>query len=260
MKHFLVVVAVLMMLTTGFGQETGTPELTIADVDKMIEVKTVENCEKAIKGYKELLKKEPANYEILYKLAQAYIYVIDIKTHSLMEEKSEYKPLLKEYGKIANDYAKKACELKPDSKESVAANLLSYGYYSASFGIFKAIFKGAAGNYKDLARKLNQLDEKYKGGLGYRSLGKLYHVAPWPVGSSKKALQNFLKAIEIDNSSLYSHYYAGFIYLDKKKYSLAVKHFQFVLENESPWYEKHMIQAYIDSARILLAKCKQKLR
>lgn len=260
MKYFLVVGAVLMFLTTSFAQQAGTPELTIQAVDKMIEVKTVENCEKAISGYKELLKKEPQNYEILYKLAQAYIYIIDIKTASLIEEKSEYKPLLQEYGKIANDYAKKACELNPNSADAVAANLLSYGYYSASFGIFKAIFKGAAGNYKDLARRLNELDEKYQGGLGYRSLGKLYQVAPWPVGSSKKALKNFLKSLEIDNTSLYSHYYAGFIYWDKDKYELAIKEFQYVIQHDPPWYETHMIQPYKDSARELLAKCKQKLR
>ena len=256
MNYFRVVIVVLMLAALAFGQENGTVSLTLADVDKMLSVKTVDNCEKAIEGYKELLKKEPQNHEILYKLANAFIYIIDIKTSALKEEKKEYKPLLKEYGKIANNYARKAYELNPQSKEAVAASLLSYGYYSASFGIFKAIFKGAAGKYKDLARRLNQLDENYMGGLGYRSLGKLYHVAPWPVGSSKKALKNFLKSLEIDNSSLFSHYYAGEIYMDKKKYDLAIKEFQFVVDNQPAWHEVHIIDAYKKSAHQLLARCK----
>jgi tetratricopeptide (TPR) repeat protein len=236
------------------GQADKKTEPTLADVDKILETKTVENCEKAIKSYKELLKKDPDNYEILHRLAQAYVYIIDIKTSTLIEEKDEYKPILKELGKTANDYAEKAMQLKPDCKEAVAAALVSYGYYSASFGILKAIFKGAAGKYKSLARKLIELDEKYEGGLGYRSLGKLYHVAPWPVGSKNKALKWFKKAVEIDNSSLYAHYYLGLIYFDKDKYDLADKELMFVLTKEPPDYEKHFIKAYKDSAREYIQK------
>jgi tetratricopeptide (TPR) repeat protein len=257
MKRFLVVVAVFMMVSFAYGQTGDSAGMTLADVDKILETKTVENCEKAIEGYKALLKTDPDNHEILYKLADAYIYVIDIKTNTLMEEKDEYKPLLKKYGKLANDYAAKACKLKADSKEAIAANLISYGYYSASFGIFKAIFKGAAGKYKDLARRLNELDENYRGGLGYRSLGKLYHVAPWPVGSKKKALKNFLKSIEIDNSVLYSHYYAGVIYLAQRKYALAEKEFQFVVDNEPAPNETHFFKAYKDSAQEYLDQFKK---
>lgn len=231
---------------------------TLAEVDQLMENKTVENCEKAIKGYEALLKDDPNNYELLYKTANAYIGVIEIKTDSLMVEKDEYKPLLKKMGQIANDYAEKAYKIKPKNREVVAACLLSYGYLSASYGIVKAIFKGAAGHYKDLCAQLNAIDEKYQGALGYRSLGKLYHVAPWPVGSKKKALINFKKAVEIDNECLYSHYYVGLLNFDKKNYDEAEKHFKFVVENDPPQYEKHMIGAYIKDSRYYLRQIARK--
>jgi tetratricopeptide (TPR) repeat protein len=152
-------------------------------------------------------------------------------------------------GTIAYDYAAKAYKLKPDDKDVVAANLASYAYYSASFGIVKAIFKGAAGHFKDLANQLIKLDDAYRGAMGYRMLGKFYHVAPWPVGSSKKAVKFFKKAIETDNVALYSHYYLGLLYYQDKKYDLSEKEFKSVWDNEPPDHEKHYIDTYKKMAR-----------
>ncbi len=265
MKHVkkFAVVGVMLLLFYPFEipgtarhqeSEPEPAELTLAAVDELISEITIENCEKAIKGYKLLLKDSPKDYEILYKLANAYIYIIDIKTSALIEEKDEFKPILKEVGKIANDYAQKAYEINPKGKEAIAANLVSYGYYSASFGIFKAIFKGAAGHYKDLSKQLIEVDDTYLGALGYRMLGELYHVAPWPVGSKSKALKFFKKAIETDNTVLYSHYYAGLIYFEKDQYDLAKKEFKFVAENPPSSHETHYIDAYKERARDYLKK------
>lgn len=241
-----------------YGQDQAAgPEpaqLSLASVDGILAEKTVENCEKAIKGYEALLTNDPKNFEILYKLANAYIYIIDIKTAALIEEKDEYKPILKKLGKIANDYAQAACKLNPNSKEAVGANLVSYGYYSASFGIVKAIFKGAAGHYKDLGNQLIRMDDKYEGVLGYRSMGKLYHVAPWPVGSKSKALKYFKKAVETDNTNLFSHYFIGLIYFDDEKYNLAEKEFTFVRDNPPSVCEYYYIDVYKKRAADYLEK------
>lgn len=232
--------------------ESDSAKVTLAELDKLMSEKSIKNSQKAIKGYELLLKDDPNNYEILYKLAEAYVTIIDISTRALMVEKDEYKPTLKTFGKIAQDYAKKAYEINPKNKEVVATYLSAYGYYSASFGILKAVLKGAAGHYKDLANQLNELDETYEGGFGYRMLGKLYHVAPWPVGSKKKALNSFKKAVEIDNTSLYTHYYLGLINYSMKKYDIAEKEFKFVRENEPNIYEKHFIKAYKKEANTYL--------
>jgi tetratricopeptide (TPR) repeat protein len=230
---------------------------TVAELEILLETKTIENCEKAINGYQVLLKENPNDYRLLQRIASAYTAMIDIKTSALIVEKDEYKPILKKLGSIANDYAKKAYKLKPNDKEVVGTCLVSYGYYSASFGIVKAIFKGAAGHYKDLAHQLNKIDETYMGGMGYRLLGKLYYVAPWPVGSKKKALKNFLKAVEIDKAVLYSRYYVGLLHFKKKKYDLAEEEFKFVLENDPKAHEKHFIDQYKKSAQDYLDKIKK---
>lgn len=222
---------------------------SLASIDELLSEKTVENCEKAVKECELLLNDDPNNHEILYRMANAYIGIMDIKTSALIEEKDEFKPMLKKLGQIANDYAEKAYKLNPRNKNVVAANLVSYGYYSASFGIVKAIFKGAAGHYKDLCNQLIEIDDTHLGALGYRLLGKLYHVAPWPVGSKKKALHFFQKAVETDNSVLYSHYYIGVIHFEKRNYDLAEKEFNFVRDNPANACEKHYTDAYKEKAR-----------
>jgi tetratricopeptide (TPR) repeat protein len=228
--------------------------LSLEELDILMQEKTIENCEKAIKGYEQLLKKEPENYKFLNKIAKAYITIIDIKTSAMIEEKDEFKPVLEKYGEIANDYAHKAYKINPNDKEVVAVCLVAYGYYSSSFGIIKAIFKGAAGHYKDLCNQLIKLDEKHSGALGYRALGKLYYLAPWPVGSTKKALKNFQKAALTDGTVLNSQYYLGLIYFDKDKYDLAKKAFTFVVENPANEHEKHFIDAYKKASQKYLDK------
>jgi tetratricopeptide (TPR) repeat protein len=242
-----------------FSDETSEPvEMTLVSLDELMKVKTVENSEKATKGYEMLLKKNHRNPEILYKLANAYIAIIDIKTAALIEEKNEYKPILDKLGKLAYDYACKAMEINPKSKEAVGAALVAYGYYSASFGIIKAVFKGAAGRYKDLANQLIKIDDKYDGALGYRSLGKLYEVAPWPVGSNRKALKCFKQAVKADPSMLYSHYYLGLLYFDKDEYDLAKREFTIVIEKSPCPSEKHFIEPYITESRKYLKKIAKK--
>ncbi len=227
---------------------------TLAELDELMNNKNMVNCQKAIEGYEALLKNDPGSSELLCKVAKAYVAIIDIETDALIVEKDEYKPALKKYGKTAYDYALKAYTANPKNKDYVATCLAAYGYYSASFGIFKAIMKGAAGKFKDLANELIVLDPTYLGAMGYRSLGKFYHVAPWPAGSTKKAMKYFIQAIETDPKPLDSHYYLGVIYFEKDKFDLAKKEFTFVVQNE-PWEdEKHYIAAYKKDAQNYLTK------
>lgn len=239
------------------GQEPGAKP-TLADVDALMVEKTLENCEKAIKGYELLLKDDPNNVEILYKLADANSCIVDIKTGGFIEEKDEFKPILKQYGGAANEYAHKAYKLNPNSKDVVAATLRAYAYYSASFGIVKAIFKGAATHFKDLANQLVKLDDKFIGAMGYRYLGKFYLMAPWPVGSDSKALKMFKKGMETDNTALFSHYYTGVLYFNDKEWDLAEKEFAFVRDNPPSVQEAHFIDNYKKFAADYLAKIAQK--
>lgn len=251
-RSFVLIVTVFICLFGISLSPQETPTLESID-NKYLRDKTVENCEKAIEEYKILLQERPNNYKVLAKISAAYIDILDIKTSALIIEKDEYKPILKKLGKLANDYAKKAYELNPRNKDAIAVNLVSYGYYSASFGIVKAILKGAAGHYKELANQLIEVDDAHLGALGYRSLGKLYHVAPWPVGNKSKALKFFKKAVETDGTVLYSRYYLGMLYYQDKKYDLAEQEFIKVRDNEPSIHDKHFIKAYKDGVTGYLA-------
>ena len=101
--------------------------------------------------------------------------------------------------------------------EAIAAAGLAHGYYSASFGVVKAILKGAAGRYKKLARKLIKTDDAYRGALGYKMMGKFYYMAPFPLGSLIKSERYYKKALEKDSSLCEPRYYLGMIYLKRKK-------------------------------------------
>lgn len=254
MMVFLADIPVFGYPPPAFRQAEGAEDISEEAVDALMKTRNLKNSEEAIKGYEKLLKKDPDNPELLNKVANAYITVIDIKTAALIEEKDEFKPILDKLGKKAYDYAIKSYKINQKSKEAVGASLVAYGYYSAGFGIIKAILKGAAGHYKDLANELIAIDDRYDGALGYRSLGKLYEVAPWPVGSSRKALKCFLKAVQADNNVLYSHYYLGLLYFKKGDGDLAKKEFQFVVDRPAHQSEIHFIEPYRNQARKYLEK------
>jgi tetratricopeptide (TPR) repeat protein len=218
--------------------------------DKLLaDPKKVEKLEKAIKEYEAALKIDPNNLDALRKAALAYVSIIDIKTDALIVEKDENKPIMKDLGKKALDYAEKAYEIDPKNEEVVAVNLRAYAYYSASMGIVTAILKGAAGHYKELANELIALDDTYESGLAYSYLGRLYHMSPWPVGSSKKSLKNYLKALEINDKKLETHYWLGILYLDDKEYDKAKKEFEYVVNNPPIEFEKSWIGAFKTDAK-----------
>ena len=232
-------------------------KMYITRADTLAEKMNVESLEKAIKEYKLALEIDPDNYEALWKIAYAYIGILDIKTNYMIVEKKEYRPILKELGEAAQVYAKKAYKINPKGKEAVRANLQSYGYYSASLGIVSAIFKGAAGHYISLAKELIAIDNTYWGASGYRCLGRLYYMAPWPVGSSTKALTFYQKAVRKSPKMLEPHYWLGMTYLDRKKYELAKKEFEFVLNNPPMQLEKHLISEFKKESKKQLNKIRE---
>ncbi len=230
--------------TENLERSTQLVDAHITKATQHMEEKTVESLEKSIKELESALEIDPDNHEALWMIAKSYTDIIAIETSALMIEKDEYKPLLKDLGKKADIYARRALEINPEAKESIAVAALAHGYYSASFGIVKAILKGAAGRYKKLCNQLIEIDENYGGALGYKMMGKLYYVAPWPVGSEKKAIRFYKKALEVDNSLLEPHYYLGMLYMEKKKYDLSKQEFDFVVDNPPHLLEKHYISEF----------------
>lgn len=230
----------------------------ITQADMLVKEMTIKHLEHAIKEYESALELDPNSYDALWKLAYTYIYILDIKTDCLIVEKREYKPVLKELGHLAQQYAKRAYKVNPKGKEAVRANLQSYGYYSASMGIVTAVLKGAAGHYVALAKELIAIDDTYCGASAYRCLGRLYYMAPWPLGNSKKAMKFYQKASERNPDMLEPHYWRGMIYLKKKKYEAARKEFEFVLSNPPIKLEEHCISEFKKESQKQLNKIKER--
>jgi tetratricopeptide (TPR) repeat protein len=239
--------------------QNGPPNITrvrehIEKGDALAKKLDIESLEQAICEYEAALKLDPKNYDALCRISDAYIRILDIKTNCLIVEKDEHKSALKRYGRLAQKYAKTAYKINPKGKDAVRANLQSYGYYSASMGIVTAILKGAAGHYIDLAEELIALDDAYWGATGYRSLGRLYYVAPWPLGNYKKAMKCYRKAAAKAPEVLETHYWLGMLHLEKKKLEAARKEFQLVVAGSPTELERHYIGEFKKAAQKQLTK------
>jgi tetratricopeptide (TPR) repeat protein len=222
--------------------------------DSLAAKDTEEGLGAAIKEYEKALQEDPENFDALWKISDAYNSLIEIKTGALIVEKDEYKPILYELGARSVAYAKRAYKINPKSREAVKAYLGGYGYYSSSIGIVSAILKGAAGLYKDLANQLIAIDERYEGGYGYRSLGRFYYVAPFPLKSRTKSRAYYEKAIEIEPAMLEPRYWLGLINFDERKYELARTEFEFVVNQPPHRTEASIISEYKKQAQIQLDK------
>ena len=249
------ILAGTLLVSVGVAQAQ-TPESSHAEVQALIQKAddglqtiTEAHCREAIHAYEAALKSDPKNYEANWKASRAYCLILDLKTAGLIEEKEEYKPLLKELGEKAEGYAEKAYTVNPKGLDGLVWYNSSYGYHAASLGILKAILKGAGGKLKKLAHELIEVNDTASDALGYRMLGRFYMNAPFPVGSKTKAARYFEKAVQKAPGSLFNHYWLGEIYLEKKQFEQAKKEFQFVLDHPANPDEKHFSKPTQEAAR-----------
>ena len=183
---------------------------------------------------------------------QRFSYILDYKTHQLIEERDEYKPYLKDLGSKAEEYARRANEINPKGPEGLAWYAGSYSYHAASMGIVTAILKGAGSKLKDLANALIETDDAYHGAFGYRILGRLNLKAPFPVGSKKKAVEYLKKAVEKSPDDLLNRFWLGETYRQQKEYGKAREQFQFVIDHPPMDIETHVAEFYKIAAKTRL--------
>lgn len=80
---------------------------------------------------------------------------------------------------------------------------------------------------KALFEKALTMNDKALSGASYTNLGVLYHRVPgWPIGfgDSKKADENFKKAIAIAPSDIDANYFYGMFLISEDRYDEAEKH------------------------------------
>ncbi len=151
----------------------------------------------ALALYEQAAAANPSEVAPLWKAARATYWLAD---HAKAKKE---KIALFEKG-IA--IAKKAVELDP---KSIEAHFWLGGLYG-SYGEVKGVMKSLAlvKPIRQEMNAINQLDEKFQGGAGYRVLGIVDYKVPGIAGGSKKrAREQLEKAVAMDPSNAFNQYY-----------------------------------------------------
>lgn len=196
------------------------------------------NYEKATLQFRKALLKEPENYDLMIRVADALNHIMRAKTNGNIillsgktQDNERNKTIWSKYATEALKLSEKAVKANPDDRKALLTYAESYLYLSSSFGILKAIFKGAAEQYKRNANALITKYPKADDALGDIYMGAFYAVAPWPLSSRKKARKHFKNALKLAPESIRSHYYVGLQAFIDNEYKTAKKEFDFVIDN-----------------------------
>jgi tetratricopeptide (TPR) repeat protein len=196
------------------------------------------NYEKATLQFRKALLKEPENYDLMIRVADALNHIMRAKTNGNIillsgktQDNERNKTIWSKYAIEALKLSAKAVKANPDDRKALLTYAESYLYLSSSFGILKAIFKGAAEQYKRNANALITKYPKADDALGDIYMGAFYAVSPWPMSSRKKARKHFENALKLAPESIRSHYYVGLQAFIDNEYKTAKMEFDFVIDN-----------------------------
>lgn len=173
---------------------------SIEQADELYAARTeTTGAEKALVVYEEILTKEPNSVEVLWKAARSCFWMGD---HA-----ADKKQKVADFEKgIA--YAKRAVEIEPRSVDAHFWLAGLWGSYGETKGVLKSLSL-----VKPIRKELetvNRLNDRYQGGAGYRVLGIVdYKVPGFAGGSKKRAIEQLNKALTIDPSNAFNHYYAA---------------------------------------------------
>jgi tetratricopeptide (TPR) repeat protein len=219
MKKILLVLFLVLCLKTAAISSTQD----INDGDKLFEQS---KFAESIVIYEEILEKEPANYEVLWKLSRSY------SKQGNLEKKKKSK---KNHFSKAVDYTKQAIEVKPNGFEG-------YLYLAESLGKLSKVEKSETKvsltyEIKEAALKAIELNPSHF--KAYMILG-IWHRkiedANWlekslaksffgglPEASLAEAEKNLKKSIELKSDFIESHYELALVYKMLKKKDLAIE-------------------------------------
>ena len=141
------------------------------------------------------------------------------------------KAVWKKDGQRAYDLAAKG--LKAASKVDARALGIRFDAFMFSCShksLVKQALTGTGTAYKKMGEELQSKHPRYDGDVGSAVLACFYHVAPWPVGSPKKAIQNARKAVQRGGATLRNLYYVAVISYGQKDYATAAEFFKRALK------------------------------
>ena len=110
----------------------------------------------------------------------------------------------------------------PDNAELLIWKAIIESTYAGKASVLTAL--GLVKSARNALEQSLEIDPMALNGSAYTSLGALYYQVPsWPIafGSSKKARQNLLKAIEVNPNGIDSNYFYGAFLAEEKEYDEA---------------------------------------
>jgi tetratricopeptide (TPR) repeat protein len=235
---FILLVSVLKQTPVNANENAETLQSLVREGNALMNKRQLLNYQQALKKYQKALTLEPENSDLMLMTADALNHIMRVKTNGNIicinggtqdnnENKAVWAKLAPEALRLSENVLKK----RPGDKRALLTYAESYLYLSSSFGILKAIFKGAADQYKRNANALITKYPKADDALGDIYMGAFYAVAPWPLSSRKKARKHFKNALKLAPKSVRSHYYVGLQALLDNKYAEAKNEFEFVIKN-----------------------------
>ncbi len=149
---------------------------------------SIADFEKTIVMYKQILEKDPKNYEALWKCSRSYRNIGD---QSKINKVEGWEDTCAVNGKEGMNYALKAIEVNPDHPAGHFFYGLNVGVYSDGVSILTALREGLKDKTQSSFEKTVELDKNFEEAGGILSLGRFWTVLPWPLNDKEKALKYF---------------------------------------------------------------------
>jgi tetratricopeptide (TPR) repeat protein len=234
----ILLMSVLKQPPVHANESTETLQSLVREGNAMMDKRRLLTYQQAANKYRKALTLEPENPDLMLMTADALNHMMRVKTNGNIicingktQDNNENKAVWAKFAPEALKLSEKALNIRPKNKKALLTYAESYLYQSSSFGILKAIFKGAADQYKKNANALIIKFPKADDALGDIYMGAFYAVAPWPMSSKKKARKHFENALKLAPKSIRSHYYVGLQAFIDNEYKTAKKEFDFVIDN-----------------------------
>ena len=148
----------------------------------------LENYQKSIDIYKEILAKNPADFEATWKCARALRHYANKAQQTNVKG---WKKICAQMGKEGMGYAQKAIALNPKKPDGYYYYALNVGIYADGVSIVKALKEGLKDKTQSSFEKVLVLDKSYEKHGALVGIGRFWSVLPWPLANKKKALDYY---------------------------------------------------------------------
>ena len=206
-RFLALLIAFLLIVPAMASGESIEPDSMIKKADALYLEGGLDNYKQAIDIYKKVISEDSDNFEAHWKLARA---LREYGEEHLRQGTPNYEEICAEYGAKGMEYAQKAIELNPDHPGGYLYYGINVGTYSEGVGIITALREGLKDKTQTNLEKAYELDPHFERGAPILSLGRFWHVVPWPYSDKEKAEELYR---EFQNTKYYKDNVECRIYL-----------------------------------------------